>query len=97
MLHPSHVVLTCLCRASSSLTRLHALLSSPALSSPTHPDFFDSLQSVRHKYKQLLIHLNVHSCMRRQTGDLDSLPTPSSTSSQPPDPRVLAQAAELSF
>ena len=95
-------------RALRSLSRVRAVLSSSAMASPLHPGFFDALQSVRTKYKQLLIHLDLHQCMRRQAGDLDPTPSSSSSSSSfssaslssahsSSDIRAVARAAELSF
>ena len=45
-------------------------MSSAPLASPLHPSFFDSLQTARARYKQLLIHMRVQHCMRRQKDGL---------------------------
>ena len=94
-------------RATASLHRLSTLLSSPSLASPLHPSFFDSLQTVRTRYKQLLIHMHVQHCMRRQSNELGDNEQDDDAEGENDDTREvgrrsqdmrrIAQAAELSF
>ena len=94
-------------RATTSLQRLSMTLSSSSLASPLHPSFFDSLQTARARYKQLLVHMHVQHCMRRQSGELSEDEQDDGTEGgedgdsksggRSRDIRRIAQAAELSF
>ena len=104
--HPLTCCLLCP-RAAASLQRLSSVLSSPQLASPLHPSFFDSLQTARARYKQLLIHMHVQHCMRRQNGELGDDEqdeeaegdddSDSEVGRRSHDMRRIAKAAELSF
>ena len=91
--HPEAVSARCL----QSLQRLQALLRSESMRSPLHPDFFDSLQTVRTRFKQLLVALGVQSCIRRAADDLDTATAAAEEGGAALSMQSIARAAELSF